>query len=107
MDWGNECVCGYDFDPADVYVEKTRKANKEHICCECREKILPGQEYEHVRAMWDGKWDEFKTCYLCVRIRTDVCCDGFLFEGLKEAIWEAFGFDYVTGESWDEEEEDG
>ena len=61
MDWGGECVCDWDADPADVYCSKTRKARKEHVCCECRQKILPGQEYEYVTMMYEGRWESYKT----------------------------------------------
>ena len=46
----------------------TRKARKEHECCECRQTIEKGQFYEVVTGCWDGVWSEFKTCSDCVAI---------------------------------------
>lgn len=98
MDLGCSCVCSVDYDAAQVYNEKTVKARKEHKCCECGETIQRGESYEYVSGLWDGSWDHYRTCEMCVRIRDDLCCGGFIFGELRETIWEAFDFDYVTGE---------
>lgn len=106
-DMGCSCICSFDYDPASVYHEKIRKARKEHICCECRETIKPGEKYEHVSGCWDGSWSTYKTCLVCLNIRKDLCCGSWLFGELRDAIWEAHGVDYITGktqEGWDEEE---
>lgn len=104
-DLGCSCVCSYDYDPADVYSEKIRKARKKHTCCECGEDIHTGEKYEDVSGLWEGHWESFKTCLPCLRIRRDVCCSSWLFGELREVIQETFGFDYVTGEYDDDDEE--
>lgn len=48
-----------------TYHERVRKARKEHSCCECGEKILPGQEYKYISGVWDGRGDDFKQCLRC------------------------------------------
>jgi len=104
-DLGCACVCSVvDYDPADVYSSKVVTARKEHTCCECGETIKPGDKYENASGLWEGSWDHYKTCEICLRIRSDVCCDGWLFGQLREAVWDAFGLDYVTGRTWDDDE---
>lgn len=105
-DLGCACICSWDYDPADVYNEKIQKARKKHTCCECGEAIQPGEKYQYAAGLWEGHWEHFKTCTPCLRIRKDVCCDGFIFGELREAIGEAYGFDYVTGDYGDDDEEE-
>jgi len=108
MDLGCSCVCDVDHDPASVLEEKMVKARKEHECCECGETIKRGERYELVKGCWDGSWGTYKTCEPCVRIRRDVCCNSWIYGELRETIWEAFDFDYVTGKwnTWGDEEEE-
>jgi hypothetical protein len=101
MDFGCSCICGdfdFDGDSASVCETKMRTARKDHICCECSEKIEKGKKYEHSRGLWEGGWETYKTCEVCVRIRNDVYCGRFIYGELREEIWEAYGIDYVTGE---------
>jgi len=103
MDLGCSCVTSSDYDVASIYDCKIVKARKTYTCCECGEEIKKGAKYEHVSGLWDGNWEHYKTCLLCVRIRRDVYCGSFVHMELREVISEVYGFDYVTGESWDEE----
>ena len=108
-----QCDCSIDTDycRADFVSKVIRKARKPHKCIECFGEIKPGDQYEYVTGMWEGTIDEFKTCMPCLRIRKDFCSNGWLYGGLREAIYECLGFDYVNGliASWaeddDEEEE--
>ena len=63
-----DCAC--DYDQPDFYNRHIRKARKQHKCDECAGSILPGNQYEHVRALWEGYISTFKTCEGCVNIRT-------------------------------------
>lgn len=49
-----------------------RKARKAHSCCECRGTIKPGDTYQHVKGIWEGKAGEYKTCEPCATLRGDV-----------------------------------
>ena len=63
-----ECVC--DYDAPSVYRRtEVKAARKEHKCEECRRKIKPGESYELVFGMWDGRADTFKTCAHCLALR--------------------------------------
>lgn len=105
MDIGCSCVCDTDYDCADVSSTKIIKARKEHVCCECGETINSGEKYEYASGLWDGSWSHYKTCEICLRIRDEVCCGGWIFGELRDVIWEAFGLDYVTGETWEDDDE--
>jgi hypothetical protein len=101
-----ECACSIDMD-GDCYGpsffdERFPKARKEHRCCECGEAIQPGETYEYVKGCWDGEFSVYKTCMTCRAIRHDYCCT-WVYGELREAMWEAFDFDYVTGEARDDD----
>lgn len=89
-----DCVC--DYDAPSFYVAEVRTARKTHKCEECRNLILPGDKYEHVRGKWDYV-DTFKTCSHCVDLRTwtknNVPClcwaHGNLLDDCREAVQEA------------------
>jgi hypothetical protein len=74
--------------------EDWRKAHKPHVCCECRETIEPGETYEDVRGVWDGRWCSYRTCAPCARIRKEYCRWGWEYGMLAEHIEECLGFDY-------------
>lgn len=42
-----------------------RKARKEHKCCECGIKIMPGTVYRYSSGVWDGQGRSFKQCLNC------------------------------------------
>lgn len=105
------CDCSanlYDAPRPRFIHEKIVRARKNHTCCECREIIRPGEQYERTRGKWEHGLDEFKTCLPCTRIRRDYCPCGWIYEGLRVAIWECLGIDYVYGadpDGWEEEDE--
>lgn len=45
------------------------RARKDHTCCECGKVIKKDSEYEYYHAIWEGKWDTFRTCLRCGKIR--------------------------------------
>jgi len=80
-------ACCINDDPADVYDEAWPVARKEHRCCECSSTIKPGEAYQRVTQLYDGMWEEYKTCELCADLRESL--DGVTcvyFEGLSEAF---------------------
>lgn len=92
------CDCSIDdYDGPTISSCKLVKARRQHTCCECGDPIQPGQTYELVKGLWDGRWDTFKTCIGCTRIREDLCPHGWLHGGLAEQVQECLGFDYTLG----------
>lgn len=70
----------------------TRKARKEHKCCECRKVIEKGEHYEYCSGIWDDP-DSYKTCQSCVELRVnhqDVHSCIPPFESLSEYISDQF-----------------
>jgi len=106
-----ECCrsCEVEFDYAWPFSRnEIRKARKQHVCCECRATIEPGQRYEYAVGKYEdgGMWTA-KTCMTCRRIRRDFC-KSWTYGGLREALWECLGIDYITGEiaEWAKKEDD-
>ena len=62
------CYCDYGESPA-VYAVKRHKARAGHACYECHGLIVPGETYERVAALYDGKWLTIKTCRRCLDVR--------------------------------------
>lgn len=77
-----------DFDdgPSDFYREVTRKARKEHLCCECREAIKPGARYAYATGKSNGDMWQAKTCATCYEIRRALVCGSWVFGQLWEEI---------------------
>ena len=82
-----------DCECPDIADEKTRKANKEHICCECQCKIKKGDKYSVIKGHWnDVGWRTFKTCMQCCQLRYELTDPdfgpppfGYLFESAHDA----------------------
>lgn len=54
-----------DAEPAELYVERTRRARKPHRCTACREVIQPGTEYCAIKLKFEGDFESFKQCPRC------------------------------------------
>ena len=80
------CSCDYDGERARVHSATMRTARKAYRCCECRTPIHPGDTYQHVAGLWDGRWLTFKTCQGCANVR-DVLCDCYEYGSLWDD-WE-------------------
>lgn len=77
--------CCFDTDPVDVFNEKWRVAAKDHRCCECGAVIRKGALYQRVTMLYEGIWDDFKTCEQCADLRdslSEVDCP--YYRGLSE-----------------------
>ena len=82
-------MCAYDGDdPATVYRGEQRTARKRHTCSECGRGIMPGERYENVGGLWDGRWQTFKTCAHCREAQRWLIhqCRGFLHGGTLEDV---------------------
>jgi hypothetical protein len=76
----SDCSCIYvgDYDPAEVYVQKTLKARKTHQCGECGRDILSKEHYERTWGIWDGMHNTYKTCADCLSARKEFFCEGWI-----------------------------
>lgn len=91
------CDCSVDdYDVPRVSTIKFPRARRAYCCIECNEQIATGERYEHVRGIWHSRWESFKTCLPCTRIREDFCPGGHVFGELASAVGECLGFDYRT-----------
>ena len=92
-----ECSCVYcDVDSfCELLHTETRKARKQHKCYECNNIIEVGYSYLCETTMFEGKFEEIKTCSVCRELRNVFFCEGFYYgqviEYLKEHIWESNG----------------
>ena len=58
-----------------------------------------------VSGCWEGEWDTFITCSVCVKIRERYCPDGWNYGELRQQIEDCLGFDYTEVEEEEEEDE--
>jgi hypothetical protein len=87
-----------DGDGPSCYLEQTRKARREHLCCECRETIPAGAKYEYVSGIWDGRPSVYKTCLSCAEIRKHFACGGgWIYGELWSQLIESFYPDMKAG----------
>lgn len=85
-------------EQATVWNADERRARKEHVCCECRETIARGETYQHVSMLYDGRWDRYVTCLLCVEIGDHFSCGrGRIVETLWSDLEENFYRDMSMG----------
>jgi hypothetical protein len=63
-----DCYC----ETSWPYWAEVRKARTGHKCLECGHRITPGEQYEHVRARFEGDWFVADTCALCIDLRAYV-----------------------------------
>ncbi len=62
-----------DGDMPDVFENKRVKANKEHICIECQNKIKKGEHYFKAKGHWPcSGWGEYKVCEACDGLRHEL-----------------------------------
>jgi len=78
------CYCDTDGESPDIYQDKIVKARKVHRCCECDKDINPGQIYQVVRGLWDGRWSGYKTCMFCATVRERI--GAHIHGGLGEVL---------------------
>jgi hypothetical protein len=81
------CICiDTDGESVTLLTEKTRRARKIHTCHECHGPIFPGQEYEYLTWVYDGKIDKHKTCSPCVEIRERLMTCGYFYDQIWSDI---------------------
>lgn len=87
-----------------VFRQYTRKAKKEHQCCECRRPIMPGSHYQYSSGIWDGSAHDYKQCLNCSLVfnsATDISdeYDFPCFTGLGEWLGNYFHQGYDRSQS--------
>lgn len=89
------CIGGCD-DPMEMISESTPTCRLPFKCCECRREIAKGEKYEKMVGRYDGQFLTYRTCLLCVEIRTIFCCgEGWMFESLWDDMRE-YAFERLT-----------
>ena len=94
----NQCDCSistWDLEKPVIHEAKIVEAKKKHVCCECNGTINPGEKYERVKGLWEGRFDLVKTCLPCMRIRNHYCCGGFIYGELRETLINCLDIDYL------------
>lgn len=92
-------MCDIDScESPEFFVEKMRKARKEHICDECGSVIDKGEFYQHVSAKWDGVVQTVKTCEFCKDVR--IMAENFYYEdGICVpycSLWDCVDMDFAA-----------
>jgi hypothetical protein len=107
MEATGSCACDCDYDENRVWSQSIRTARKPHRCSECGCTIEPGERYLYAKFLSaDGPpWSSYTSCVLCHRIQRDYapCCE---LGGLRENIHDCLGFDYVTYDGTDDDDEE-
>jgi hypothetical protein len=55
-----------------LYSEKWVIARKPHQCCECFKTIAKGDDYQKIKGLWDGEFQEYETCLQCAELRIEI-----------------------------------
>ena len=88
-----ECSCSVEVDCNGdaplIHKAKIVKARKDHQCCECYKKIIPGEKYEYVKGKWNFGFAVHKTCLDCKSIR-----DTFFDSWVYTEVWDCFQNDF-------------
>ena len=98
-------MCFIDLDPCEVWVERDRKARKEHVCHGCKRTIRVGETYLSHFDVFEGQPTSQKCCRECAADREEFAKehDGMmgtpsrlladlhdcLGEGDNDAAWQA------------------
>lgn len=85
------CTCDFD-DMATFFREAYHTARKQHTCCECASPIDPGERYQYVSGLWDGRFSTYKTCMVCAIARDNAIMDGCCSE--LGNLWAETGVEY-------------
>lgn len=62
----------YDAEGPTYGITIWPNARKPHRCCECSRAIEPGETHEHATGIWEGRWEQYRTCADCVNVRVDL-----------------------------------
>jgi len=62
-------MCDCDDYPPEFYNANMVKGRKVHRCDECLRDIPKGELHEYACGKWEGRFDSFRTCGLCMDVR--------------------------------------
>jgi len=79
-------MCSCDLIQPDFWTSVDRKANKNHVCCECNREIKKGEKYNYASGKWDGAIKDYKTCKDCAEIGKLLECYGL--GEMYEQLWD-------------------
>lgn len=86
---GCSCCVWVDIDDGTVcFANRTVVARKEHICRECRDKILPKEEYWLYEGMYEDEFFRNRMCKVCEEICETFFCNGHIFGTMYEFLEE-------------------
>lgn len=102
MSCADVCIdMGYDADDNEFFHCADRRARKEHLCCECRRPIRPGEAYECASGKSDGRVWTSKSCAQCADIRKALVCGSWEYGALWEHIHEGVFPVWLERGPWD------
>jgi hypothetical protein len=88
----DECLAEYGgIEPVEWLKAQRIAECGEFECCECKEFIQEGDNYELVVANYEGDWKVYVTCVLCVRIRESLFKGDYVFGRMWQAIEDHYG----------------
>ena len=73
MDLQCDCSCDLGGEMGECIFVTKPVARKQHKCIECAGVIEPGERYERVKGLWEGKWSSTATCFPCMHMRETLC----------------------------------
>ena len=79
-------MCSCDLIQPDFWTSVDRKANKNHVCCECNREIKKGETYNYSSGKWDGTIKDYKTCKDCAEVGELLECYGL--GEMYEQLWD-------------------
>ena len=91
----------YDYDAPSFHADTTVRARKPHRCCECRDVIPVGAQYERAAGKSDGDIWVAKTCLPCAEVRRAFACGGWVYGDLWEQAAEDLFPVWRERGSWD------
>ena len=85
----------------DFYAERTVRAKKPHVCCECGRTIGLGEQHEYVSAKCEGEFFTERTCGECAEIRKAFVCGSWVLGELWESMRDQMFPEWRSKGAWD------
>lgn len=98
-------MCHCDYDPPEFYDRNFVKGSKPHKCIECLRVIEVGESQEVVSGKWEGDFETFRTCMMCVDLRESMQLECFAHGMLVDDVSQADPFTDAMQEFRDRRDE--